>query len=255
MSSTLAETLALRASEAPAQPWLFFPVGWQWRWISWQEGLIAYEEVRTALRQAFPEPADDCSLAMDPVATPGNLLLWIATEELRLGLGIGTGEAPTASPDSRIELEYRTRRPPHDRIAIRALRTDGAGEARPCSRAVSLRESPSGRRDIVFVSGSLRTEAASSLVRWGLESGAAVALEHDAAARLQALLWLRPTVALVDPDLARELSAAVGLGQSQPTRRQRRARRQSRLRALVGPDLRARARPWQDLGIDVLELG
>lgn len=153
-AQSLPEALRAHARDRPWEPWLFFPAGLDWSWISWGEALAQMEAWAARLGT---EPADPLPAPLD-LPLPSAWVLELARQEAGLI-------------------------PPPEQARLRES-----------ALAVQASIQASGRREILVTGGPLEDPASRTVLAWATLAGTAVVAEPDRAAVAATAAWARPTV-------------------------------------------------------------
>ncbi|HPA94453.1 MAG TPA: hypothetical protein PLT41_00050 [Thermoanaerobaculia bacterium] len=222
--------LAQRAEESPAQPWLFAPDGYDWRWWSWAQAAATVAAVAAGLRAADLPPGS--AVYLSPAATPGALLAWLAAAGAGLAPCWEAAETGTfrlecaggPRPERAGFLLLRRREDgPEERCPLAGGRPAGGSVTRPEAAARHRRES----RPVLLRGRGTGEADDRALVLWTLQREAALVLEPNPGTLAATLLWSRPTH-LAEPAAVLDRLATVLpqiAGGRDPARRLRRSLR------------------------------
>lgn len=212
------------AAAQPASPWLFDRRGWDWTWISWQDGAREIA-AQAALLADLPEGA---RVDIPDLPRPAALLAELAA---------------LAANHTAVSSEGRPL-PSHA-----DLQTGAA------TLTIALGTGP--ERDIVVAGPGFADLADQHLLAWAVVAGAALLFDPDPASYVATAAWARPTVFR---GTGAELKALAGHAAAfrPPWPRRRRSHLPfGRLRAVLprGPEPlpEADATFWKDRGVLVLD--
>ncbi|HEY7213038.1 MAG TPA: hypothetical protein VIC28_00340 [Thermoanaerobaculia bacterium] len=159
----LPAALFRHAASHPGEPWLFQAEGWDWRWHTWGE--VAREVMARA--EGLEGIAAGSRYAFAYTARPEDIILDLAVQAAGGGAVVLRNGQP-------VELSAA------DLIAM--------------AKRIQERIGPTGRRDIVVLSGSFEISEERAMLSWATLTGAAVVLEPNPALRVATAAWVRPTV-------------------------------------------------------------
>ena len=234
---SLPEALQRHALSRPSDPWLFFAVGWRWRWCSF--GTVAHwaadwstvlEELAPGTVVGSPGPLHAAAVVFDlalqraglvadsgappdlrpsaaPAAAADGWRLLLANGEDRFLPFPETQLLPASRPDPP---PVPTREPGGvvvDGAAGRRLLA--AGELAAIAAGIATLVPPRTRQVLVSA-GPLADPLARALLAWATTTGAAVVLEPFPDQLASTALWARPTVVAGTRHELESLLAAVG---------------------------------------------
>jgi hypothetical protein len=229
--ATVGRQLADRAAARDGfEPWLFFPRGWEWPWLSFEESQACVEAWAERLAELAGGEGSFCVLCAESV--PETLLLRLAVATAGAGgksrIGMASPKASLADASfaglsfqsspirPRIEIEIEV----GSLVAAESGRQAGRGEA---SESVDGAEPihldlPGRRRPVVLATGVLPPARLMSAV---LEANAALVLE-PAGSGLVPDLRLRPNVLFLHAGESESLVGALKHPDSHPKRSHKR---------------------------------
>lgn len=185
--------LARRAERGGFEPWLFGPVGADWRWWSWEEGRAAVERLRALLEPIGLAPGQPVGLPapLTPATVAGALAVALSGGS---PVDVATGAAVSAAVDgwidpatARYRLEIAAVRPgPGDCSAVGPEADRGWPRVARTART-------GGDRPVMVWAGNPWSPHDLERVAWSVESEAALLLEPAIPAFPASVLWARPT--------------------------------------------------------------